>query len=159
MGSHCPETSFDRAKRQRKFALSPDCAHRHVNEELAGAPAVYNSPELHNAQTQEGPCSLSSSQDFRSPSVLAGMRDACISPTRFELSAPELPIEDEGFHVPTSHRANTAAISLPATGYGLPAVFVKFFARGTKVLSLIPHHLHHNNPKQSWPSNSPDLVF
>jgi len=28
---------------------------------------------------------------------------------------------------------------------------VKLFAYGTKVLSLIPRHFHHNNRKDIWP--------
>jgi hypothetical protein len=37
--------------------------------------------------------------------------------------------------------------------------FVKLFVHGTEVLSLIPHHFHHNVLKEFWPIYSLDLVF
>ncbi len=46
-----------------------------------------------------------------------------------------------------------------ATGYGLPAVFVKLSALGTKVFPLISHNFHANKPKESWPFSSLHLVF
>jgi hypothetical protein len=48
-----------------------------------------------------------------------------------------------------------ARFPVPGARFPVPCFkcgkLVKLFAYGTKVLSLIPRHFHHNNRKDIWP--------